>query len=63
VGLCIPLSLLGNGLVNTAPRQRRVVGDVVFYVARVVLKESRPLIIPRTAVRKGIRVMQSKDPQ
>jgi hypothetical protein len=41
VCLCIPLSLLGNGSVNTFPRQRKIVGRVVFYTVRVVSKESR----------------------
>jgi hypothetical protein len=39
--LCIPLSLLGNGSVNTFPRQRRIVEGVVFYAVRVVSKERR----------------------
>jgi hypothetical protein len=41
VCLCISLSLLGNGLVNTFLRQRRIGGGFVFYAVRVVLKESR----------------------
>jgi hypothetical protein len=40
VRLCIPLSLLGNGSVNTFPRQRRIV-DVVLYAVHVASKESR----------------------
>jgi hypothetical protein len=40
VSLCIPLSLLGNGSVNTFSRQRRIVGGVVFYPVRVVSKKS-----------------------
>jgi hypothetical protein len=39
-----PLSLLGNGPVNTFPRQRiyktRILGSVVFYAVRFVLKVS-----------------------
>jgi hypothetical protein len=50
VGLCIPLSLLGNGLVNTFPRQRRIVGGIVFYAVRVVSKEIRQSVLPRTSV-------------
>jgi hypothetical protein len=46
--LCIPLSLLGNNLVKTFPRQLRIVGDVVLYAVRVVSEESRGLVIPRT---------------
>jgi hypothetical protein len=40
VGLCIPLSFLGNGSVNTFPLQRRIVGGVVFYAVCVVSVES-----------------------
>jgi hypothetical protein len=47
-GLCIPLSLLGNSSANTSSRQRRIVG-VVFCAVRVVSKESRRLILPRTS--------------
>jgi hypothetical protein len=39
-GLCIPILSLGNGLVNTFPRQGIIVGGVVFYAVRVVSKES-----------------------
>jgi hypothetical protein len=39
VSLCIPLSLLGNNAVKTLPRQRRIVGGVIFYAVRVVPKE------------------------
>jgi hypothetical protein len=46
VCVCIPLSLLGNGSVNTFPRQREIAGDVVFYAVRVVSKESGRLILP-----------------
>jgi hypothetical protein len=42
------VSLLGNGSVNTFPRQPRIVGGVVFYAARVVSKESRPSVLNRT---------------
>jgi hypothetical protein len=48
VGLCIPLSLLGNNSVKTFPRQCRIVGRVVFYVVRVVSNENR-LVLPRTS--------------
>jgi hypothetical protein len=41
VGLFVhPLSLLGNGSVNTFPRQGGIVGGVVSYAVRVVSKES-----------------------
>jgi hypothetical protein len=49
VGLCIPLSLLCNNSVKTFPRQRRIVGGVVFYAVRVVSKESRQLVLHRTS--------------
>jgi hypothetical protein len=51
VGLSVyPLSLLGNGSVNTFPRQRRIVGGMVFYAVHVISKESRRLVIPRTSI-------------
>jgi hypothetical protein len=46
--ICVSLSLLGNGSVSTIPRQRRIVGGVCFYAVRVVSKESRRLVLPRT---------------
>jgi hypothetical protein len=49
VDLCIPLSLLGNGSVNKFPWQRGIVLGVVFYVVRVVSKESRKSVLPRTS--------------
>jgi hypothetical protein len=50
VGLHVyPLSLLGNSLVKTFPRQRRIVGGVVFYAVHVVSKESRLLVLPETS--------------
>jgi hypothetical protein len=48
VCLCIPLSLLGNNSGTTYPQQRRIVGGVVFYEIRVVSKDSRWLVLPRT---------------
>jgi hypothetical protein len=45
VFLLIPLSLLGNGSVNTFPRQRRIVGGVVSCAAHIVSKESRRLVL------------------
>jgi hypothetical protein len=47
--MCISLSLLRNSSVKTSPRQRRIVGGVVFYAIRVVSKESRRLVLPRTS--------------
>jgi hypothetical protein len=48
VHVCASLiSLLGNDSVNTYPRQRRIVGGVVFYAVHVVSKESRRLVILR----------------
>jgi hypothetical protein len=49
VCLCIPLSLLGNISVKKFPRQRRIVRGVVLYAVRVVSKESRRLVLPRTS--------------
>jgi hypothetical protein len=46
MGLCIPLLLLGKNSVKTFPR---LIGGVVFYVVRVVLEESRRLVLPRTS--------------
>jgi hypothetical protein len=46
---CIPLSLLGNNSVKTFPRQRRIVGGVVFYAVRVISKENGRLVLLRTA--------------
>jgi hypothetical protein len=44
-----PLSLLGNNSVKTFPRQRRIVGGVVFCAVRIVAKESGRFILPRTS--------------
>jgi hypothetical protein len=41
--------LIGNYLVKTFPRQGRIIGGVVFYAVRVVLNESRLLVLPRTS--------------
>jgi hypothetical protein len=41
-----PISLQGNGSINTFLRQRRNVGGVAFYAVRVVSKESRWLVHP-----------------
>jgi hypothetical protein len=49
VCLCIPVSFLDNSSVKTFLLQRRIVGGVVFYAARVVSKESRRLVLPRTS--------------
>jgi hypothetical protein len=49
VGLCIPLSLLGNGSINTFPWQPRIVGGVIFNAFRFALEESRRLILPRNS--------------
>jgi hypothetical protein len=49
VCLCILVSLLGNNSVKTFPWQRRIVGGVVFYVVRVVSKESGRSVLPRTS--------------
>jgi hypothetical protein len=52
--MCIPLSLLGNGLVKTLSRQRiqcnnRIVGRVVFCAVHIVSKGSMQLVLPRTS--------------
>jgi hypothetical protein len=57
VGLCIPFWLPGDGSVNTFPRQRIIVGGVVFYVVRVVSRESRRLVLPRTFSFRRLSVM------
>jgi hypothetical protein len=49
VCLCILLSLLGNNSIKTFPRQRRIVGGVVYFAVSVVSKESRRLVLPKTA--------------
>jgi hypothetical protein len=43
------MSLLGNNLVKTFSQQQRIVGGVVFYAARVVLKKIRRKVLPRTS--------------
>jgi hypothetical protein len=48
--LCIPISLLGSGSVNTFLR-KFVVGGAIFYAARVASKESGQLLLPRTSCR------------
>jgi hypothetical protein len=48
------LSLLGSGSVNTFPRQGKIVRGVVFYVVRVVSKESRRLVLPRISCLKSV---------
>lgn len=47
------MSLLGNGSVRTFPRQRRIRG-MVFSAVRIILKESRPLVISRTFVYRRV---------
>jgi hypothetical protein len=55
VSLYIPLSLLGNGAVNTFPRQKRVIGGFVFYAVLVVSKKSLwvSLYIPLSLLGNG----------
>jgi hypothetical protein len=43
------VSLLDNNSVKMFLRQRRIVGGVVLYAVRVVSKESRRLVLPRTS--------------
>jgi hypothetical protein len=49
--MCIPPSLLGNGSVYTFPHQRinKKIRGVAFHAVRVVSKESRLLVLPRTS--------------
>jgi hypothetical protein len=47
VSLCILLSLLGNGSINTFPRQEGIVRSVVSFAVRVISKGSRRLVLPR----------------
>jgi hypothetical protein len=53
--MCILLSLLGKGSVKSyrgneyKSNNRSIVGGVVFYAVRVVSKESRRLVLPRTS--------------
>jgi hypothetical protein len=50
-----PLLFLGNGLVNTFPRQQRISVGVTLYAVNVVSKESRWLVLPRpSCLRAGI---------
>jgi hypothetical protein len=42
----VPLSLQGNNEAKTFPRQRWIVGGVIFYPIRDVWKESRRLVFP-----------------
>jgi hypothetical protein len=46
--VCVSLSFLGNGSLNTFPRQRIIVRGLVFYALYVVSKESRRFVLPRT---------------
>jgi hypothetical protein len=43
-----PPTLLDNSSINKFPRQRRIVGGVVFSAVRVVSNESRRLVLTRT---------------
>jgi hypothetical protein len=48
--MCIALSLLGNGSVNTFSRQSKSVGRVVFYEVRIISKECKRLVLPEHVV-------------
>jgi hypothetical protein len=48
ISLCIPFSLLNNGLVTILSQQRKSVGSVVFYAVCFVWRERRRLVLPRT---------------
>jgi hypothetical protein len=54
VCLCIPLSLLGNNSVKTFPWQQRIVGCIAFSAVRVVSKDRRRLVLPRTSCFSGL---------
>jgi hypothetical protein len=65
----ISLSLLGNGYVNILTRQRRIFTGIIFYAVRVISKESRRLVLPRTSCNITLsctimveRALQSGDP-
>jgi hypothetical protein len=45
--MCMPLWLPFNGSVNTFPRKRQIVRGIILYAVRVVLKESRLLVVAR----------------
>jgi hypothetical protein len=47
--VCIPLSLLGNGSVNTFPWRRRIVGSIVLCAVCAVSKEGRLVVLLRTS--------------
>jgi hypothetical protein len=49
MGPCIPLSLLGNNSVKILPRERRIIGGIVFYAVRVVSKDSSRTVVPKTS--------------
>jgi hypothetical protein len=50
VGLFFSLWLLGKDSVNKFPRGQGNIGGVVFYVVRVVSKESRLFVLPELLV-------------
>jgi hypothetical protein len=49
VSIYIPISFLGNGLVNTFPRQWKILGCIVFFAVYAVSKEIRRSVVPRTS--------------
>jgi hypothetical protein len=53
VCLCFPLSLQGKISVKIFPRQRRIVGGVVFYAVRVASGKRIRLVLPRTCLKVG----------
>jgi hypothetical protein len=64
VGVCVPLSLLGNGF----QRRRKIFGSVVFCAVHVVSKEKRRLVLPRTSplmctLLCGFVIIKSEQPQ
>jgi hypothetical protein len=57
--LCVySLPILGNGSLKNFPEQRRIFDSVVFYMVRDLLKESRPLFIPRTSCFATCHIMK-----
>jgi hypothetical protein len=55
-----PLSLLGNDSVNMFP-QKRIVGGVVSYAVRVVLKESRRSLVTRISCYSSEYLLRRQD--
>jgi hypothetical protein len=57
-GLCISLSLLDNDSLNVFPRQRKIVGDEVFYAVHVISKQSRRFLFLKSAHPKWLLALR-----